>query len=105
MLSSDLVPTLTAVSIDPRRVSKEAFRGIDFRGYLQDAMAIFKEPLPGCSEPVSADLPERIFQVLTSREYCYLSSARVAPYRAEILGFVSKSGMTGEPAHRATLFR
>jgi hypothetical protein len=97
MLSSDLVPSLTGISIDARRVSKEAFRGIDFRGYLQEAMAVFSEPLPRCAEPITADLPERIFDVLTSREYCYLSSARVAPYREEILGFISTAVAKVEP--------
>ena len=38
-----------------------------------------------------------MFDVLTSREYCYLSSARVAPYREEILGFISTAVAKGEP--------
>src|SRR4029453_3581910 len=96
MLSSDIVPSLTGVSIDASRVSKETFRGIDFRGYLQEAMAVFNEPLPVFSDPAPAP-PERIFQSRTSREYCYLSSTRVAPYRAEILGFISKSVEKLEP--------
>jgi hypothetical protein len=97
MFSSDFVPSLTGISIDASRASKDTFRGIDFRGYLQEAMAVFREPLPACAEPVTADLPERIFDVLTSREYCYLSSARVAPYREQIIDFILKAVTNAQP--------
>jgi hypothetical protein len=92
MYSSDLAPSLTGISIDPHRASRDAFRGVDFRGYLQDTMAVFHQALPGLSELVSpADLPERVFQVLTSREYCYLSSARVAPYKEDALRWITQA--------------
>jgi hypothetical protein len=98
MYSSDLTPGLTGITIELNRTSKDAFLGIDFRGYLQETMAAFREIPPPASRPVSIrELPERIFQVLTTREYCYLSADRIATYKKELERQISDAVATNRP--------
>jgi hypothetical protein len=98
MYSSDLVPGLTGITVELNRTSKDTFLGIDFRGYLQGTMAAFREMPPAPSRQVSIrDLPERIFQVLTTREYCYLSADRIATYKKELERQISDAVATNRP--------
>src|SRR5262245_43677346 len=98
MYSSDLMPGLTGIALELNRTSKGAFLGIDFRRYLQEMMAPFGESSPTTLEAVSAkDVPERIFQVLTDRDYCYLSADRIAPYRKDIVARVSEAVTNNQP--------
>jgi hypothetical protein len=98
MYSPDLIPGLTGIAVELNRTSKGAFLGIDFRGYLQEVMAPFRETPPGAPESVSAkDIPERIFQVLTDRDYCYLSADRIAPYKKDIIARLSDAVAKNRP--------
>jgi len=98
MYSSDLTPGLTGINVELNRTSKGAFLGIDFRGYLQGTMAAFREMPPVPSQQVSIrDLPERIFKVLTTREYCYLSADRIASYKKDLERQISDAVATNRP--------
>lgn len=98
MFNPDVMPSLTRAPAAATRQSRDAFRAIDYRAYLLETMATFRQLPAGPSEPMAApDLPDRIFQVLTGRDYCYLSGARVAPYREEILGWISKAAAGRTP--------
>jgi hypothetical protein len=44
-------------------------------------------------------VPDRIFDVLTNREFCYLSKTRVAPYRAGVLAAVAEAQRRATPIH------
>lgn len=91
MIYSDASPSLTGISVDLNRATREAFRGIDFRGYLMATMAELREPLPITTRTtVSPLLPARIFEKLTSAEYCYLSGARADPYKEECLRRIAR---------------
>jgi hypothetical protein len=52
---------------------------------------------PGIIE--AAQVPERVFDVLTNREFCYLSKTRVAPYRAGVLQAVAEARRGAVPIH------
>jgi hypothetical protein len=92
MLSSDLVPSLTGFSIDARRVSKDAFRGIDFRGYLQEAMAVFKEPCQVALSPSQPTCRSASSTVLTEPRVLLPEQLRVSrPIARRFLGFISES--------------
>ncbi|HKE95979.1 MAG TPA: hypothetical protein VKB34_16850 [Povalibacter sp.] len=69
------------------------------REYLSALMASFSSPYaPAKAElAADADLPERVFDVLTNREFCYLSKTRVAAYRGDILRLVANATTQGTP--------
>jgi hypothetical protein len=97
-LMNDETLTLTRVAIDPKHVSRDAFRRADFRAYLVDLMSAFREPLPRATESIPPELlPAHVFQLLSSTEYCYLSGERVAPYRIGIHEWVARAVAAGEP--------
>lgn len=52
---------------------------------------------PGVVEPAQA--PQRVFDALTNREFCYLSKTRVAPYRVNVLEAVAEAQRRGAPVH------
>ena len=59
--------------------------------YLAALMASFGA-LPNRAEEAPPDsLPEKAFDILTNREFCYLSNSRVLPYRAEVLRLISNA--------------
>jgi hypothetical protein len=90
--SAELPPGLTHLAVEAGGLPWDVLRAADCRAYLLETMAAFGEPLRGSSEPMTAgDLPERIFRVLTAREYCYLGTARVAPYKEEILRWIARA--------------
>lgn len=71
------------------------------RKYLEAVIS----SLPGATDRTppdvveAAQVPERVFDVLTNREFCYLSKTRVAPYRAGVLGAVAEAQRRATPIH------
>jgi hypothetical protein len=70
------------------------------KGYLETLMSGLH---PAAATPDDAadsgQMPERVFEVLTSRDFCYLSKTRVAPYRPSILAHVVESQRRASPVH------
>jgi hypothetical protein len=66
--------------------------------YLERLMSGFPGPAPSDAEAVVLEtVPERVFDVLTSRDFCYLSKARVAAYRDSVLSLLAASVRRREP--------
>ena len=66
--------------------------------YLERLMSGF--PGPAAADAGAIDLatvPERVFDVLTGRDFCYLSKARVATYREPVLELLAASVRRREP--------
>lgn len=71
----------------------------DVRGYLVETMAELRAPLAAApTAPTSADdLAERIFALVTSREFCYLSRTRTAQYREATVQLMRRRIALAEP--------
>lgn len=69
------------------------------REYLSALMGSFCGPhIPPATEAVDRDaLPAHVFDVLVKREFCYLSKARVAGYRPNILQLIGAATQQGAP--------
>lgn len=69
------------------------------REYLSALMASFSSShaLPKQEGGDGVPLPQRVFDVLTHREFCYLSKSRVAAYRDDILRLVANATQQGAP--------
>jgi hypothetical protein len=68
------------------------------REYLSALMGSFaSQHAPLADNVDSGLLPQRVFDVLTHREFCYLSKTRVASYRADILRLVANATQRGVP--------
>jgi hypothetical protein len=67
-------------------------------GYLRALMAGF-EPRSAAREALveDRDVAARVFDVLTGREFCYLSKTKAAPYRAEIHSHVGRAAALAKP--------
>ena len=66
--------------------------------YLERLMSGFLGPTASDAEAVVLEtVPERVFDVLTSRDFCYLSKARVAAYRQSVLALLAASVRRREP--------
>jgi len=71
----------------------------ELKAYLERLMDGLVHPAkPDEGETVALEaVPARAFSVLTSRDFCYLSKARVAPYREDILSRLARSVRGAEP--------
>lgn len=67
--------------------------------YLADVMAGLAPPDPADAAPVEDRdaLADAIFDLVTSREFCYLSRTRTAPYRDVTVELLRRRISTGEP--------
>lgn len=73
-------------------------------GHLQSARYISDviEEIDRCGavrwghQPVG-QVPERVFEILTRKEFCYLTKSRVAPYKHDALGHISRAIARGAP--------
>lgn len=99
MHTSDTSPTLTLVPLDATRVGREAFRTPAYREYLLETMAAFSQPLPAAQAIADSAVPRRVFELLTSREYCYLSAERAAPYEGPIVATIAMAVAARVPLH------
>jgi hypothetical protein len=91
MHTTDTSPTLTLISLDATRVAREAFHTPAYRAYLHETMAAFAEPLPAAQPIADTAVPRRVFEMLTAREYCYLSADRAAPYESAIVATLARA--------------
>ncbi len=68
------------------------------KGYLETLMSGLR---PAAATPEGAtdsgQMPERVFEVLTTRDFCYLSKTRVAPYRPSILAHLVEAQRRASP--------
>ena len=81
-----------------RKREGEQVEGAALKVYLEALMTGFNEPGSTGSQTMRADeMPARVLDVLTSRNYCYLSKSKVAGYRDSILGLVGDALRRGEP--------
>jgi len=69
------------------------------KGYLETLMSGLRLAATPDDATDSGQMPERVFEVLTSRDFCYLSKTRVAPYRPSILAHVVESQRRASPIH------
>lgn len=68
--------------------------------YLEAVVAGLHGPSASADGAVHpAQVPDRLFNVLTHREFCYLSKTRVAPYKAGILAAVAEAQRRSTPIH------
>lgn len=66
--------------------------------YLAALMSGFRSAGAPAGEPVRAEMvPERVFEVLSSRDFCYLSKRRIAAYRKGILELIREAVRQAEP--------
>ena len=66
--------------------------------YLAAVMAALSASLPTGAEEVAVDeISERVFEVLTGRDFCYLSKIQVAPYRERVLALIREMARAAEP--------
>ncbi len=70
------------------------------KSYLETLMSGLR-PLPATPAAAtdSGQMPEQVFEALTSRDFCYLSKTRVAPYRPSILAHVVEARRRASPIH------
>jgi len=67
-------------------------------GYMARLMRGFGKPAASPAEPAALEtVPERVFEVLTGRDFCYLSKARVAMYREDVVSRLAASVRKREP--------
>jgi hypothetical protein len=70
------------------------------KGYLEALMSGFRPTaLTPDDATDSGQIPEKVFEVLTSRDFSYLSKTRVAPYRPSILAHVVEAQRRASPIH------
>jgi len=70
------------------------------KGYLEAVVVSLHGEAAATPDPVApAQVPERVFDALTNREFCYLSKTRVAPYRTGVLGVVAEAQRRASPIH------
>jgi len=92
----------SAADQDPGREGERADVE-DVKGYLDALMSRLRAGAragsdPAGQEPIAADrVPQAVLDLLTGREYCYLSKSRVAAYRESILGIVGEAARRGGP--------
>jgi hypothetical protein len=64
---------------------------------LARLMATFRVPGPELAHRKGSRMAEAVFDLLTGRDYCYLSKSRVAPYRESALTSIEMAVRKGEP--------
>lgn len=70
----------------------------ELHGYLERLMRGFVKPPAACAEAAALEtVPERVFEVMTGRDFCYLSKARVGVYREGVLSRLAASVRKREP--------
>jgi hypothetical protein len=70
----------------------------ELNSYLKRLMHGFLKPAASGVEVADLEtVPERVFDILTSRDFCYLSKSRVAIYREGVLAPVAASVRKREP--------
>lgn len=68
------------------------------KAYLEGLMVAFRSPLVTHDEALDAQkVSEKVFDVLTSREYCYLSKSRASAYQESVLPTANSAVRQGEP--------
>jgi hypothetical protein len=71
---------------------------LEVRDYLAGVMAgITPHPRRSILRDTRESLPGEIFDLVTSRRFCYLGRARTAPYREEVAELVGRRVAGGEP--------
>jgi hypothetical protein len=72
--------------------------GTALRAYLAAVMAALSaSPPTGAAGIAVAEISERVFAVLTGRDFCYLSKIQVAPYRESVLALIRGMVRAAEP--------
>ena len=72
--------------------------GTALRAYLAAVMAALSASPPAGAEGVAVEeISERVFEVLTGRDFCYLSKIKIAPYRASVLALIRGMVRAAEP--------
>jgi hypothetical protein len=70
------------------------------KAYLEALMTAFHVPLITHDQGLNAEeVPARVFEVLTNREFCYLSKTRVSGYQESVLTAANWAVRQGEPIH------
>jgi hypothetical protein len=69
----------------------------EVRSYLDETMAQLRAPVPHTTDADGDGLAEQIFALLTSREFCYLSRTKTAPYRDEAVRLLRRRMGLAEP--------
>jgi hypothetical protein len=67
--------------------------------YLADIMGAIgsRARATGAGQGPSDSLPDEVFDLLTSREFCYLGRTRTAPYRSDVVALIRRRVQTEEP--------
>lgn len=83
---------------DVRPEPESSARLADAFAYLEELMAVIRaEPRRAEADGSSASIAEKLFRLLTSREFCYLSRRRVAPYRDTVAESLRRDIKAGRP--------
>lgn len=69
----------------------------EYLAQLMNSFSRANTSVPHVSNPEK--IAEEVFDILTRREFCYLSRLQVVPYKEEILEQVRRSVREGEPIH------
>ena len=70
----------------------------EVRDYLVETMADLRPPAPVALPPGDAEaLADKVFALMTSREFCYLSRTRTARYREQTVSLMQRRIGLGEP--------
>src|SRR5258705_11282863 len=70
------------------------------RAYLEELTSSFNPPAVVSQGPESVEsIAARVFDVITSRDFCYLSKSRAAMYRAAALPLFAEAIRRGYPIH------
>ncbi len=81
-----------------RRSDGEQADAAALKAYLEALMAGFSAASSTGTPSVSADSrPEAVLDLLTNRDFCYLSKSKVSGYRESILALVGDAMQKGEP--------
>jgi hypothetical protein len=72
--------------------------GVTVRTYLETLMADLRRPSTTDNQGLDADkVPHKVFEVLTNRDFCYLSRSRVFRYQEGVLSAVNRALRQAEP--------
>ena len=73
---------------------------VTLRKYLDALMTGLRLPSGTDTQGITADrVPHKVFEVLTHRDFCYLSKSRVSRYQEGVLGVANRALTRGEPIH------
>lgn len=70
------------------------------KAYLEGLLTTFRLPLIEHHQGLDSEMvPDKVFEILTNREFCYLSKTRVSGYQESVLTAANWAVRQGKPIH------